>query len=273
MSRPLRSWLVRALLLGTALCTLNSRTAAAGPVTDVGSDARRMLGEDLPAYAAAPASWKAAGWVRLGVGGAMVGLVALGDDAVRAAVADRNTSFTRRVAGAVRSLGDVFGLGGLSAAAVYGTGVLTGSERWRGLGFEMLEAAAFASLTVAPLKVAVGRSRPGQGEGPWSFRWLRGGVGGAHSSFPSHHAALAFSLAGVVSARVDGAVWWAWSLAGLVAASRVHDEAHWASDVVAGALVGAAVGRWVAGRRDRSRFSWMLWTGRGRVGAVCRVAF
>jgi len=273
VSRLLRGGFARGLLQGTVLCTLGLGVAAAGPVGHVASDVRRMVREDLPDYAATPASWKAAGWVRLGVGGAAVGLVALGDDAVRAAVADRDTAFTRRVAGAVRSLGDVFGLGGLSAVAAYGAGVLTGSGSLRALGFEMLEAAAFASLTVAALKVAVGRSRPGQGEGPWSFRWLRGGVGGAHGSFPSQHAALAFSLAEVVSTRVDGAGWWAWPLAGLVAASRVHDDVHWASDVAAGALVGAAVGRWVAGRRDRPRISWIPWPGRGRVGAVCRVAF
>ncbi len=259
------------LLLGTALFAWGTQ-ATAGPAA-VAGDVRRVLGQDLAAYAAAPAGWTTREWTRLAAAAAAVGAVGLADGRVHAVVPDRSTPFTRRVSAGVRGFGDVFGLGGLSAAAVYATGVLGGSARWRELGVEMLEAAAFTSLTVAGLKVAVGRARPGRGEGPWSFRWFGGGVWGGRSSFPSQHAALAFSLAGVVSARVEGAAWWAWPVAGLVAASRVHDDVHWTSDVVAGALVGAAVGRWVARRGERVRISWVPWVGTERAAVVCRVAF
>ncbi len=273
MSLPFRGRFTRALLLGGALCTLSFGTAAAGPVMDVGADVRRMLWEDLPACAAAPASWASGDWTRLALAAAVVGAVGLADGRVRSVIPKRSTPLTRRVSAGIRGAGDVFGPAGLSAAAVYATGILADSREWRGLGFEMLEAAAFTSLAVAGLKVVVGRARPDRGEGPWSFQWFGGGVTGGHSSFPSQHAATAFSLAGVVSARVPRGGWWAWPLAGLVAASRVHDDAHWASDVVAGALLGTAVARWVVARSDRDRVAWIPWAGRDWAGAVCRIAF
>jgi len=60
----------------------------------------------------------------------------------------------------------------------------------------------------------------------------------------------AFAIASVVAAHSDsrwlqGTVW---TLAGAVGWERLRLDAHWSSDVVAGALVGASVGRWVVHR-------------------------
>ena len=71
-----------------------------------------------------------------------------------------------------------------------------------------------------------------------------------HDSFPSGHAAVAFALAGAIS-RESPARWVPWvayPVAALVGWSRVHDDRHWASDVVAG----AGIGFWAA-RKVESR--------------------
>jgi membrane-associated phospholipid phosphatase len=64
------------------------------------------------------------------------------------------------------------------------------------------------------------------------------------SSFPSGHASAAFFAATVLTAQ-DGRraapLWFA--LAGVVAVSRAYVRIHHASDVVAGAMVGAALGQ------------------------------
>ncbi len=61
------------------------------------------------------------------------------------------------------------------------------------------------------------------------------------SSFPSGHATAAFFAAAILR---DDDPWWPayYCLAGIVAASRIHVRIHHASDVLGGALLGAALG-------------------------------
>ncbi|NLV54907.1 MAG: phosphatase PAP2 family protein [Acidimicrobiales bacterium] len=64
------------------------------------------------------------------------------------------------------------------------------------------------------------------------------------TSFPSGHASAAFCAATILSegrSRPARAAWY--SLAALVAASRVHVKIHHASDVLGGVAVGLVVGR------------------------------
>ena len=62
------------------------------------------------------------------------------------------------------------------------------------------------------------------------------------SSFPSGHASAAFMAATLLAERTRVKPLW-YALAGVVAASRVHTRIHHASDVVAGAALGLALGR------------------------------
>jgi undecaprenyl-diphosphatase len=63
------------------------------------------------------------------------------------------------------------------------------------------------------------------------------------SSFPSGHATSAFAAAGLLSARNPKASPVYYALASVVAVSRVHVQIHHASDVVAGAAIGAVFAR------------------------------
>jgi undecaprenyl-diphosphatase len=85
------------------------------------------------------------------------------------------------------------------------------------------------NLAVEGLKRAVGRTRPD------------GDRRRANSSFPSSHAANAVALAWMLSRRWPrGALAFA-SLAALVSISRVYLNRHFASDVLAGAALGALI--------------------------------
>ena len=119
------------------------------------------------------------------------------------------------------------------------------------------------------LKPLVGRARPPVEAGAYAFRAFAGTD--ARHAFPSGHATHAFALAAGVADEVRRP--WltaaAYGTAALVGWSRVHDDQHWASDVVAGAAVGTAaslsVGRWLRGGRVRHfTVGPRVRTGRGR---------
>lgn len=61
------------------------------------------------------------------------------------------------------------------------------------------------------------------------------------TSFPSGHATSAFLAASILSDETGSNAWYAFAT--LVAASRVYVKMHHASDVVAGAALGYALGR------------------------------
>lgn len=91
------------------------------------------------------------------------------------------------------------------------------------------------NLVVEGLKWTVGRTRP---DGDSHRR---------NSSFPSSHAANAFTLAAVLTHRLRRAAIPAWILAAVVAFSRVYLDRHWVSDI-AGSLLIALGGAWLAAR-------------------------
>jgi membrane-associated phospholipid phosphatase len=81
------------------------------------------------------------------------------------------------------------------------------------------------------------------------------GLLGKGSSFPSGHAAAAFSIATVMARRYGEHKWVPWvayGVAGLISFSRVPDMAHFPSDVFLGAALGYTITRFDV-FRDRDR--------------------
>lgn len=108
------------------------------------------------------------------------------------------------------------------------------------------EAAALAADVTQVLKYAGGRRRPHVLHG----RTPAGSDPDDHLSFPSGHTSLAFSVvtaAGSISSlRGHDSAPWVWGIGLPLAAGvgwlRVAGDAHWLTDVIGGAVVGAAVG-------------------------------
>jgi membrane-associated phospholipid phosphatase len=123
----------------------------------------------------------------------------------------------------------------------YAVGRLFDFPKASHLGMDLLRAQILTESLVQPLKFAVGRQRPDQSN---------------HQSFPSGHAAVTFAGATVIERHVG----WKRSLLGYtiasyVAASRLHDNVHFLSDVVFGAAVGTIAGRTVT---QHGREYWSL---------------
>ena len=99
------------------------------------------------------------------------------------------------------------------------------------LGMDLLRAQIVTTALVHPIKYATHRQRPD---------------GSNAQSFPSGHAAVTFAGATVLERHVG----WrnsllAYAIATYVAASRLHDNKHYLSDVAFGAAVGTIAGRTV----------------------------
>lgn len=133
--------------------------------------------------------------------------------------------------------------GGVAALVGSGAGMwLLGHARhdkhWSETGFLAGEAALNSLAAVETMKYSLQRERPFQGDGSGSFFTGRG------DSFPSEHAAAAWSVAGVIAHEYPGPFTkiMAYGLASLVTVSRVGAREHFPSDV----LVGSAIGNLVA---------------------------
>ncbi len=120
-----------------------------------------------------------------------------------------------------------------------------------------LYAASLVGLALySILKLSIGRPRPKFDDpstilGPWSAYPLGPGKGVRHAwesgaelwSLPSSHTIAAVILAWFL-ARMYPALWpLCLAAAGVVGCARVLLNAHWASDVIAGALIGLAIAR------------------------------
>jgi hypothetical protein len=115
-----------------------------------------------------------------------------------------------------------------------------------------LTASIIASGLITPaIKFAVGRSRP------------RNNVGSAHfqpfsdpnASFPSGHTTEAFALAAVIADHYqqDWVDYTAYSVASMVGLARTYHDAHFASDVLLGAVIGTLVGKSVVAHNTTIR--------------------
>lgn len=111
------------------------------------------------------------------------------------------------------------------------------NEHWSETGFLAGEAVLNSLVMVEGLKYSLRRERPYQGDGTGPF-FQTGGT-----SFPSEHAAAAWSVAGVIAHEYPGPLTkiMVYGLASLVSVSRVKAHQHFPSDVVVGSLIGNLV--------------------------------
>ncbi|MEY2686063.1 MAG: hypothetical protein RL375_261 [Pseudomonadota bacterium] len=104
---------------------------------------------------------------------------------------------------------------------------------------------AYAGSTL--LKTAIARDRPIEGWGAGSFG--QSGSPRSDSSMPSNHAAIAWAVL-TPYAQTYGQDW-LYGIAGLTSFGRVMGREHWASDAVAGSLIGYHLGSWARTRLGR----------------------
>jgi hypothetical protein len=152
----------------------------------------------------------------------------------------RNSQGQVRWSGRVSQIGASYTLIPL-VLGFYGYGVLRDDPKPREVGVLGAEALLDSLIVVQVLKPIAGRNRPDSTTSQGDF--FSGGT-----SFPSGHAIESWSLASVIAheyrhTKIVPIV--AYSLAGIVSASRFAAQKHYASDIVAGAAMGWFIGRYV----------------------------
>lgn len=140
------------------------------------------------------------------------------------------------------------------AGGMWLLGHLRHNDHWSETGFLAGEAALNSFVVVESLKYSLGRQRPFQGDGSGPF--FHGGT-----SFPSEHAAAAWSVAGVIAHEYPGPFTKivAYGLASLVDYSRIRGHQHFPSDVFVGSIMGNLIAQNIYSRRHNPEFGGSEW--------------
>jgi undecaprenyl-diphosphatase len=138
---------------------------------------------------------------------------------------------------------DVLVVGGTLGVSLWeGTDTPLGRQAW-----QSLDSIVTAAIATEAMKRVFERPRPSQSDDPDLWRQGKGNY-----SFPSGETATmaAFVTPIILNYRDEYPAVWGLTLLPLyMAEARMGSQAHWTSDVLAGAAVGAAAG-WFATKRD-----------------------
>ena len=182
-----------------------------------------------------PARWDSGEWQQALFLGGVTYLVHDNDEAIRRHVQTSRSGGTDNAA----KLGNAVP----AAGALYFTGTyFYGNDRQRKTAVNALESAATALVITEGLKFIAHRDRPN---------------GQDDDSFPSNHTAAAFAMATVAAEEYKEnkfAAPLAYGLATLTAYGRLNDDKHWASDVLAGALIGHYTAKQIMKQHDKTPY-------------------
>ena len=198
--------------------------SAAAPAAEAGGNSTlRSAFKDLPHALARVGGWRNLAFIAAG-GGAAAAVhpqdFDLTADAARSPTVDRLTEGGSIVGGGYVQIG--------GAAALWLAGATTSHPALGALGADLLEAQAVNGILTTTLKYTVQRRRPN----------------GGRYSFPSGHTSTTFATAAVLENHYGLKVGIpAYALGAYVAASRLHDRKHFASDTLMGAGIGLVAGR------------------------------
>ncbi len=147
--------------------------------------------------------------------------------------------------------GKILGYGlvqGGAAALTYAWGRKTNAPKVVHIGVDLLRAQILTAGLTYGLKAAVRRERPDE----------------TGHSFPSGHSSVTFATASVLQRHFGWKGALAYSVSAYVAASRLHENRHYLSDVVFGAAIGTIAGRTVT---KHGRDTWTVAAAPTRGGA------
>lgn len=233
------------------------------------------FGRDFKAVVTAPARWDRGDILTLaGISGAGLLLMAF-DQEIQDWAQARRTASSEKASSFFTHFGDGGALLGLSAA-IYAAGEFSHNDGLRKTALLCLESLATTSLLVWTTKVIIGRARPYTEESSCSFHPFA--LESSLWSFPSGHAAAAFSVATTI-ARQSRSVFVdvvAYGLASLAGLARIHDNEHWASDVFIGAAAGYFIAQKIVGLNrsgDKRTVSLAYQSSRRRQALTLSIAF
>ena len=239
------------LLHACLACALLFGHSGFSGATETSTSYPDLLLDDVKHVITAPTRWKKEEWTNLAWASvAVVSVGALLDAPLRDEMRrqPRNNDFMLTVQrlGAEYSIGIIGGF--------YFAGSLYENDTALKVAQDGLSASIIASGLIVPtVKIIAGRSRPYENTGTSDFNTFN--VSNFNSSFPSGHTTEAFVLASVISDHYEASwiSYTTYSLATLVGVARIYNDAHFTSDVLAGAMIGNWVGHSVVTHNQTRR--------------------
>lgn len=227
-----------------------------------------LLWNDTGSVITAPARWDQNDWLIVGFSAAGIGAAASLDETIKNQVQAHRTGSENRFYSQCQNLGDTWSFGVIGAFEVWGE--VDGDSTAKNTAMDALTASIIGpGLIGTSVKYVVGRVRPNTATGTFEFKPFSG-----NQSFPSGHASQAFAVATAIAENYPS--WWVQTLcyggAGLVGYARIEQNAHYTSDVVAGALLGWSVARAVVHRHrgppNPNKLSWTPYANGNGYGLV-----
>lgn len=240
--------MIRCLLFLFAVLFMFPDLVYAGPDAAVGES---HFWGDLSTYFTAPVRWDASDWTKFGLitGSIYIASETLDDYWKSEMVNEHHPLYYK----SLDKIGDAWGDGRLSGPfilGVYGYGMYTNNNHYKQASLDMLQSVLYTGLMTQVLKQVFRRDRPNAAVD--ESGWFGRGV-----SFPSGHTSTAFAISQSYLNSQDnpglGQRVLFYGLAATTAFARTCDNMHWASDTIAGALLGIYTADFVSAQNKKYR--------------------
>ncbi len=260
------SFLTPSAFAGSAIKSSPAETAAPNAQQGTGTPAKPSVTfnmdyvkgywTDFANMVTSPARWDGWDWATAAlVTGATVALYE-NDTKIQKWVLDNKTKTSSDIGDKVTLLGSGYLTAGL-VGGMYLYGHVAEDSKAVETALLSVESFALTGVFVQVIKRAAGRHRPYTGD-PYNT-WGGPSLASSNDSFPSGHSSSAFAVASVIAMEYDNYIVppLAYGVAAITGYNRMQHNAHWASDVFAGAAIGYFTGKAiVASHRNKdSRIS------------------
>lgn len=199
-------------------------------------------------------------WAQVGVFSAALGTTLLLDRSINESVQKLRdqSGLVRNSSPVITHLGGFTGLAVVGGFGVYGW--IAKDQKMKTTVLLASQSFLITVVATAGIKIGTGRTRPdfyNHWKGPdyyFKTQPASNGYCPEYNSFPSGHTSTAFSIATIFAKQYSNKKWvpvLSYGLASMVGVTRVVENRHWASDVLAGAALGYLCGNLVMANYKR----------------------
>lgn len=212
-------------------------------------DLTKNIVKDTGSILIAPAGWTKEEWIKASAIVAGLAMISTQDLKGKEFSQSLRNDTTEKISHGLEKVGN--GAPALAAlGATYVTSLLIKDEKLKNVSLTAVESMAIAAVLTTLGKQMFHRERPYSTTSQYNFHGPA--LTTKNLSFPSGHTGSAFAIATVFAEAYGDskiAPLLAYSAATLAGLSRIHDNKHWISDVVGGAILGYAAGKFVSNKR------------------------